>query len=241
MSARYPLDNTGLSREKAVSRAWMFHAYRAITGFSHLPPEQQYWCLAGRLVDSAGKLQPLCEPLQAIGDRLIGPEQYIGVDHDPGRAKQNRRQAQLPLTLIESDIARALREYRKRGILRPGLINLDTAHEPRLAVRLLARVYRELRLIENGLQTVVFLNVLMSRYRRYDDDRVVEHISRVPLLAGDEDNDGMLGSGWNMLQRTHEYLGSGTASRSHMKIYCLFRGFQTAEALRAIDYEDLLT
>lgn len=202
----------------------MFRLYRQITGQNSIPRTDQYWCLAGKLVDKNGTLQPLCEPLQAIRAGLIQPEQYFGVEIDPVRAAANRTQKDQPLQLIEGDIVTAIRGHIREKTFRGALLNLDTAHEPKEAVKLLARVYRELKAYE-GPPPVMFLNLLITRWyqaKQYSDAIVIDQIQKQPHLA-DESRRGMLATGWKIACETHEYFGASTAARSRMKIYAFFR------------------
>lgn len=212
--------------------------YRRITGNIQIPEGAQYWCLAGKVVDKTGKLQPLSEPIQAIQIGLISPEQYYGVELDPRRAAANRQQTELPLNLIEGDIITVMRSQIREGTFRPAFLNLDTAHEPQEAVRLLSRVYRELRAYD-GPAPVIFLNLLITRWyqaKQYSDAIVVEQIRRSPLLV-EQARQGMLTTGWRIARETHEYFGASSAARSRMKIYAFFRG-ESAVAYREVQFAD---
>ena len=202
----------------------MYQLYRQITGQQQVPETDQYWCLAGQLVDAQGRLQPSCEPVQAIECGLIAPHQYYGVELDTNRAATNRLQVELPLNLIEGDIVTAIRRSIRAGTFRPALLNLDTAHEPKEAIKLLARVYRELRAYR-GSFPVVFVNLLITRWyqaKEYSDAVVVEQLLRFPELV-DPSRGGMLATGWRIARETHEYFGASTAARSRMKVYAFFR------------------
>ena len=214
---------------KQASRNWMVNICRSL-GIEKLPEGLQYWSLAGDLT-RAGVLMEGSEPHQMTKSGLIAPSQYVGVERDP--EVHSRNLAQKAYMVEEGEIEHVMERYHTRGVFNPGIINLDTIHEPRRAVSLLSRVAKVVRKVPPS-PMVIFLNVVMHRYRTYEDDQVTHWISRTHELVGNVFRAGMLTSGWALLAPTYEYNGANENSRSMMKVYCLSRGYPSSLETRII-------
>lgn len=221
------IDNrVGAPSKKMLARRWTFEMYREISGNWHLPRTLQYWTLAGPIVldSDPRRLQPMCEVVQAVRERLIDPDQYRGIDHNPEFHAANIQQRDLPLTLEYGEIDDVMFTYLDRGELCPGVINLDSTHGPQRAVSLLARVNRVLRHMDER-PLVIFLNLQMGNiWNRIASDRDREVVAAIQSSL--EVSGMLLREGWKLHPATWSYGGTGAGARSSMRSYCFARGFR---------------
>jgi hypothetical protein len=235
MSHKNPLTVFGLSdnrhgkpSKKVLARRWMFDLYREASGNIRLPRHLQYWTLAGQMVYEMDprRLQPMCEAWQAVEEGLIHPTQYVGVEQRARFHAANIQQQDLPLALEYGRIDEVMFDYVDRREFRPGIINLDSTHGPDRAVALLAGVNRVLRHCEADDQPLVlFLNIQLGNIWsgiHHDRDHQV-----VKAIQGSlEVSSMLLREGWKLLRETGQYDGTGSLSRSAMRIYCFTRGLE---------------
>jgi hypothetical protein len=141
------------SEPKLLARAENVRLYRELAGVCAIPAGKQYWCLCAEQRDT-----PESEINQLVGVGLLGKEQFVGVDRDPGVIEKNRTVHPEATWLCGEweDVVSTVEPFN------PGLIYLDTES---LAGRVtLNMAATTMKLCSPG--TVLLLNVMQSsRYR----------------------------------------------------------------------------
>lgn len=176
---------------------------------SKLPGSQQYWTLCGPMA-SQGHLLNGCELNHLLDEGLIAPGQFHGVEKVRPVFEANQRAIETAFPtgtgpkLFHGDFADVLKEFLKKGQLRPGLVNVDTMSEPRLAAVLLTQV---LDILDHAPgQPLVIWNVILQRPRygiRYTTSNLRESLESIALYRSLVDR-------WEAAPDAFEYDGTGT-------------------------------
>ena len=205
-------DRKHLAREETV-----IQAYRKLTGLESLPEDQEYWTLCGPLVDRSGAFSETSDLGHVLSSGLLRrASRAHGVERDPETYERNVQAVAQSFPknnrphIHQGELLEVLQEASVSNCLHPGLVNLDTLHEPPRAVRLLAEVLNILNYLPG--RKMVVLNTIVeqkARGRKSGRNEIEAEILNNPFCLESVYH-------WNTFQEGYYYGGTGRKSRTTM-------------------------
>lgn len=131
--------NYGTDRKETARTETIISQYRNLFSRQSLPKEQQYYTLCAEHTDK-DKLKEGSELEQLLRVGLIEPQQFVGIDQDPGIIERASRV--LPSSRwIHGGFDHVLSQERSyNAAYRPGIVNCDTIYMAKKAGDLLGSV-----------------------------------------------------------------------------------------------------
>lgn len=205
-------DRKRLAREETV-----IQAYQQLMGLESLPDDQEYWTLCGPLWGPSEGFDETSDLGHILGSGLLRrASRAHGVERDQETYERNIKVVAQSFPrnnrphLHQGDLLEVLQEASVSNCLHPGLVNLDTLHEPPRAVRLLAEVLNVLNYLPG--RKLVVLNAIVeqkARGRKSGRNELEAEILKNPFCLE------CLKS-WNVFQEGYYYGGTGRKSRTTM-------------------------
>lgn len=197
--------------KKYASRQRVIDTYRAMTGKKSLPRSRQYWSMCG-IMNNNGELHPKSELSQILDSKLISERQFYGVEKDDVIYEANSvviNDGHMHIGDIIDVMSLALKE----GWFNPGFVNLDTMHQPKEAVNLLAKAMNLLNYIAGDI--VVMLNVVMEiRGKGFKTIHTWEDVDKA--FKSNQLYKHMFDHGWSRGKSLFVYDGTGSRSSTKM-------------------------
>ena len=202
------------AREETV-----IQAYRTLTGRESLPDDQEYWTLCGPLVDRYGAFSETSDLGHVLSSGIVrraskahGVERSLTTHENNFKAVEEHFPRGYRPHLHHGDLIEVMKEASASGYLNPGLVNLDTIHEPERASRLLGEVLNILNYLPG--RKLVVLNTIVEqkvRGRRFTRQQLEEKILENPFCLKCVDE-----YSWHTFQADYAYGGTGGRSRTTM-------------------------
>lgn len=186
-----------ISPRKFASRHRVIAIIREITGWTCLPPDMRYWCLANQQPALPG-----AEIEQLVAEGFIAKSQFVGVDYDPGIIASNRL-LHPAATWYAGEFLDIIRSH----VFDPGVAGLDTEGTFKTQSDLIASTM--LRCPPGAVLVATLVDGHVYTGERYAITALRDSLS---LLLPDAEMDC-----WNPEYRTFTY----RTNLNHMRTYVL--------------------
>jgi hypothetical protein len=185
-------------RKKEARHVSVISTYRTLTGNQSVPADKQYWTMCGAHYTGEGIRVIPGELGQVIGEGLIVPSQWRGVDRE-GVVTETNRRFYPDVWWRQGDFYGVMRHECCNGTFNPGLVNYDGIMGPKYGVPYLKGILRLIDANVNGSLVLVANFVLKSPYRsalscepkdvlmvwfRRECPIIADHWEIVPVLWG---------------------------------------------------------
>jgi hypothetical protein len=179
-----------------------------------IPEDEQYWTLAGSVLDEAGNFNKESEINQILSANLIAPNQFFGVDKNKQIIDTNK-QAYPKVNWIHNTLKDAILKAIDTHNFNPAIVNIDHVYMPKQACKDFKDIFKILTSTNKRNMLVVF-NTLTTN--PYNGDECNPNVI-IDILNSDRFFAHYLADGgWNTIDRHYNYSGSGIGNKKRSKL-----------------------
>jgi len=184
-----------------------------------IPINEQYWTLAGSILNEKGKINKDSEINQLLSENLISKSQFFGVDQNKEIIQSNSNNMK-EVNWIHNTLKDAILNAIQNNSFNPAIINIDHVSMPKQACKDFKDIFKILTLIKKK-NLLVILNTLTTN--PYNNESCDPN-SIVDILNSDQFFSHYLKTGnWNTLNKHYNYSGSGNTKKSKLTTLIFWR------------------
>lgn len=210
--------NYSTNKKLTARRDTILNLYKDFTGLQKLPPDKQYWTMCATCIED-GKIKEGSELHQVLEEGFITPGQFHGVDIDESVYRQNIKYPYSnwycgDFYEVISLAAELPAEGQKS--FNPGIVNVDTLHEPVRGINLFCNVVHRLR----NFSHVLFIGnfILWNRNREHSPEDIVNSLNKNSKFRYMSTK-----LCWDENKLVYEYLGASKHNRTKMGTVVLYK------------------
>lgn len=208
--------NYSTSKKLQARQDTILKMYENFTGLQKLPPNKQYWTMCAQCIEGENNPKVIkgSELEQIVSSGLISYDQFHGVDSDEGVWESNLWW--YGSEWYHGDFYEILSWAADQPWFNPGIINVDTLHEPKAGIKLFSKILYRLRDYKDFMLVGNF--ILTNRSRKYEREEMVHELNKNPKFNYVYTNHNIQWDG-----RLYEYYGSAEHNRTKMGSIILFK------------------